>query len=178
MRTIEWESAGDQHPSGAVSQPGIVKMVDQRKLPLEYVVVEFDDYRDVAMAIKEMYIRGAPAIGAAAGFGMALAAYQSSAAERGALLRDLEVAADVLRQARPTAANLFWAIDRMLRVAGDEVASLMKEEYRSTLHKKIEEVKEKISSQPNYLLILTNALNLRWKNLDELSVATNKIIHI
>ena len=62
MRTIEWDSGG------------IVQVIDQRKLPLEYVVVEFTDYRDVATAIKEMYIRGAPAIGAAAAFGMALAA--------------------------------------------------------------------------------------------------------
>jgi methylthioribose-1-phosphate isomerase len=107
MRTIEWDN-------------GVVKMIDQRLLPGTFEVAEFADYREVARAITEMYIRGAPAIGAAAGFGMALAAYQSSAADRLALLRDLEVAADVLRQARPTAVNLFWAVDRLLRVAGDE----------------------------------------------------------
>ena len=102
MRTIEWDPKGT------------VKMIDQRKLPLEYVVVEFDDYHDVAMSIKEMYIRGAPAIGAAAAFGLALAATQSQAASRDELLADLEVAADVLRGTRPTAVNLFWAADRML----------------------------------------------------------------
>lgn len=105
MRTIEWD------PSGTV------KMVDQRKLPLEYIVVEFDDYREVARSIKEMYIRGAPAIGAAAAFGLALAARQSQAASREGLLADLETAADVLRATRPTAVNLFWAADRMLRTA-------------------------------------------------------------
>jgi methylthioribose-1-phosphate isomerase len=105
MRTIEWD------PKGAV------KMIDQRKLPLEFVVVEFDDYHDVAKAIKEMYIRGAPAIGAAAAFGLALAAQQSGAATRDGLLADLEVAADTLRTTRPTAVNLFWAADRMLHVA-------------------------------------------------------------
>ena len=105
MRTIEWD------PSGTV------KMVDQRKLPLEYVVVEFDDYREVARSIKEMYIRGAPAIGAAAAFGLALAARQSQATGREGLLADLETAADVLRATRPTAVNLFWAADRMLRTA-------------------------------------------------------------
>ena len=107
MRTIEWDN-------------GVVKMIDQRLLPGAFEIAEFTDYREVARAIKKMYIRGAPAIGAAAGFGMALAAYQSSAADRVALLRDLELAADVLRQARPTAANLFWAVDRLLRVAADE----------------------------------------------------------
>jgi len=107
MRTVEWDD-------------GVVKMIDQRLLPGTFEVAEFADYREVARAIREMYIRGAPAIGAAAGFGMALAAYQSSATDRVALLRDLEAAADVLRQARPTAVNLFWAVDRLLRVAGSE----------------------------------------------------------
>jgi len=105
MRTIEWDVRGT------------VKMVDQRKLPLEFVVVEFDDYRDVATSIKDMYIRGAPAIGAAAAFGLALAARQSQATTREGCLADLETAADVLRATRPTAVNLFWALDRMLRTA-------------------------------------------------------------
>jgi methylthioribose-1-phosphate isomerase len=107
MRTVAWDN-------------GVVKMIDQRLLPSVFEVVEFTDYRDVARAIKDMYIRGAPAIGAAAAFGMALAARQSSAPDRVVLLRDLEAAAEVLRQARPTAVNLFWAVDRMLRVASDE----------------------------------------------------------
>jgi methylthioribose-1-phosphate isomerase len=107
MRTVEWDN-------------GVVNMIDQRLLPGTFEVAEFTDYREVARAIKEMYIRGAPAIGAAAGFGMALAAYQSSTADRVALLRDLETAADVLRQARPTAVNLCWTVDRLLRVASSE----------------------------------------------------------
>jgi len=107
MRTVEWDN-------------GVVKMIDQRLLPGTFEIAEFTDYREVARAIKDMYIRGAPAIGAAAGFGMALAAYQSTASDRVGMLRDLQAAADVLRQARPTAVNLFWAVDRMLRVAGDE----------------------------------------------------------
>jgi methylthioribose-1-phosphate isomerase len=76
MRTIEWDD-------------GIVKMIDQRKLPQEVVVVEFSDYREVARAIKEMYIRGAPAIGAAAAFGLALGARQSQATNPEQLLGDL-----------------------------------------------------------------------------------------
>jgi methylthioribose-1-phosphate isomerase len=105
MRTIEWDVKGT------------VKMIDQRKLPLEFVIVEFDDYRDVATSIKDMYIRGAPAIGAAAAFGLALAARQSQATTREGWLADLETAANVLRATRPTAVNLFWALDRMLRTA-------------------------------------------------------------
>ena len=105
MRTIEWDPKGT------------VKMIDQRKLPLEFVVVEFDDYHDVARSIKEMYIRGAPAIGAAAAFGMALAAQQSQATDREGLLSDLEAAAAVIQATRPTAVNLFWATDRLLRAA-------------------------------------------------------------
>jgi methylthioribose-1-phosphate isomerase len=107
MRTIEWDARG------------AVKMIDQRKLPLEFVMVEFESYLEVASAIQEMYIRGAPAIGAAAAFGLALAGWQSQAATREALLADLEAAADVLRATRPTAVNLSWALDRMLARAAD-----------------------------------------------------------
>lgn len=110
MRTVEWDN-------------GAVKMIDQRLLPGTFEIAEFTDYREVARSIKEMYIRGAPAIGAAAAFGMALAAYQSAADEPTALMRDLEAAAEVLRRARPTAVNLFWAVDRMLRVAADQKLS-------------------------------------------------------
>jgi len=95
-------------------------MIDQRKLPHEYVIVEFTDYRDVAQAVKDMYIRGAPAIGAAAAYGLALAAVHSKGQSKSQLLADLEEAADVLRRTRPTASNLFWAVDRMLRKVDDK----------------------------------------------------------
>lgn len=109
MRTVFWDY-----------ETGTVKMIDQRQLPWEFIVAEFDDYAAVAEAITEMYVRGAPAIGAAAGFGMALAARQSAAADRLGLIADLEEAAKVLNAARPTAVNLNWAVRRLLRVAGDE----------------------------------------------------------
>lgn len=107
MRTVFWED-------------GQVKMIDQRKLPSVFELAAFTTYEEVAQAIKDMYIRGAPAIGAAAGFGMALAAFQSKTTNRADFLRDLEAAAEVLRASRPTAVNLFWAIDRALRVATSE----------------------------------------------------------
>lgn len=104
MRTIEWHN-------------GRVRMIDQRVLPLEYRVVEYDDYRQVAEAIRDMVVRGAPAIGAAAAFGLALAARQSRAESVPALMADLEEAAEVLRRTRPTAVNLSWALERMIRRA-------------------------------------------------------------
>ncbi len=96
---------------------GVVKMIDQRKLPRAFEVVECHDYRAVAQAIRDMTIRGAPAIGAAAAFGLALAARESDAATREELLLDLNDAAQILRATRPTAVNLKWALDRMLAKA-------------------------------------------------------------
>ncbi len=109
-RTIEWHN-------------GVVKMIDQRVLPLQYKIKTYTDYAGIAAAIHTMVIRGAPAIGAAAGFGLALAALKSTAKTRSDMLRDLDVAAEVLRKSRPTAVNLFWAIDRMLKVAQNEALS-------------------------------------------------------
>ncbi len=96
---------------------GVVKMIDQRKLPRRFEIVECRDYRALAEAIKDMTIRGAPAIGAAAAFGLALAARESKATTRDALLRDLDTAEKILRATRPTAVNLTWALDRVMRAA-------------------------------------------------------------
>jgi methylthioribose-1-phosphate isomerase len=109
MRTVFWDYDRD-----------VMKMIDQRLLPFELVVPEYATYQDVAAGIRDMVVRGAPAIGAAAGFGMALAARQSAAADRLALLRDLEAAGRYLEAARPTAVNLAWGVRRLLRVAADE----------------------------------------------------------
>jgi len=95
-------------------------MIDQRQLPWTFEIAEFDDYREVGRAITDMYVRGAPAIGAAAAFGMALASRQSAATNREALLADLAAAAVTLNAARPTAVNLAWAVERMLRTARQE----------------------------------------------------------
>lgn len=107
MRSVFWED-------------NQVKLIDQRKLPSTFEIAAFSDYREVARAIQEMYVRGAPAIGGTAGFGMALAGFQSQATTRADLLRDLEEAAARLRLSRPTAVNLFWAINRLLRAATNE----------------------------------------------------------
>ncbi|MBR0369862.1 MAG: S-methyl-5-thioribose-1-phosphate isomerase [Methanobrevibacter sp.] len=92
MRTIEWED-------------NKLKLIDQTKLPDELTYVYCENYLEVIVAIKDMIVRGAPAIGVAAAFGMALAYLADE---------DLEKAADEIKAARPTAINLFWAVDRVL----------------------------------------------------------------
>ncbi|MGQ9489545.1 MAG: S-methyl-5-thioribose-1-phosphate isomerase [Anaerolineae bacterium] len=99
-----------------------LKMIDQRVLPLRFEVQSYHDYRDVARAISDMVVRGAPAIGAAGAFGMALAAQQSAATSTEALLEELAQAKAVLDAARPTAVNLSWATARIMQVARSQVA--------------------------------------------------------
>jgi methylthioribose-1-phosphate isomerase len=89
-------------------------MIDQRRLPGKLQFIELHTVDQVAAAIRDMVVRGAPAIGAAAAYGMALTASASSADASSALLEELESAAEILKQARPTAVNLRWAVDRML----------------------------------------------------------------
>ena len=93
---------------------GVVRMLDQRLLPHKVSYMETRSYHKVAEAIRNMTIRGAPSIGVAAAYGMALAAVHSPAADGMALRDSLEQAAEVLRAARPTAANLFYAVERVL----------------------------------------------------------------
>jgi methylthioribose-1-phosphate isomerase len=101
MRSVEWHE-------------NKVRMIDQRLLPSEFRLVEYAEHHQVAEAIRSMVVRGAPAIGAAAAFGMALAAFNSQARDRENLLSDLHIAAKSLCAARPTAVNLSWAVNRLL----------------------------------------------------------------
>lgn len=96
---------------------GVVRLIDQRRLPHELVIAEIRDYQTLGRAIKEMWIRGAPALGAAGAFGLALAALQSAAKRREELVAELEQAGRELYRTRPTAVNLGWAIDRVLNKA-------------------------------------------------------------
>lgn len=93
-------------------EEGTVKLIDQRILPFEFKILSLDTPEKVAEAIRDMTIRGAGAIGAAAGFGMALAALQAPDEN---FDEALNKAAQILRAARPTAQNPFYAIDRILR---------------------------------------------------------------
>lgn len=108
MRTITWDD-----------EKQVVKMIDQRILPHEFEILEFNHHRDVAEAIRSMVIRGAPAIGAAGAYGMALAAHVSDAKTLPDIQAFLQDAGQVLIKARPTAVNLPWAVNRMLAALED-----------------------------------------------------------
>ena len=100
IKTLEWTDEG-------------VVMIDQRLLPNEEVYPLFKTYEEVAWAIKEMVIRGAPAIGVAAAMGVALGARDTKTEDVNELDRAFNQICDVIGSTRPTAVNLFWAIDRM-----------------------------------------------------------------
>jgi len=102
MRTVEWDKEQD-----------CLRLIDQRSLPGELRVECYSDYREVIRAIHSMVVRGAPAIGVTAAFGLALAARQSKAVNRAELLREIKEAAERLTTARPTAVNLVWALKRV-----------------------------------------------------------------
>jgi len=92
-----------------------VVLLDQRQLPAEVVYRTYTDYRDVARAITEMVVRGAPAIGVAAAMGVALGVERSPARTLAELKEEFPVICDTLAKTRPTAADLFWALARMRR---------------------------------------------------------------
>ena len=112
MRTVFWED-------------NQLKMIDQRILPGRFEVVSYTDHVSVAKAITDMVVRGAPAIGAAAAFGMALAGFESASSSSRDLIVDYRTAAHTLKAARPTAVNLAWAVDQVMSVIG------MRKEERS-----------------------------------------------
>src|SRR6478752_10075712 len=93
----------------------VVVMIDQRKLPAEEIYVRCSTAADVARAIKTMVIRGAPAIGVAAAFGISLGMRRSAATGTQKFATEFYKICDLMAATRPTAVNLFWAIDRMKR---------------------------------------------------------------
>jgi methylthioribose-1-phosphate isomerase len=111
MRTIEW-------------QDGTVITVDQVKIPLETVTLKIKTVDEMAEAIKNLCVRGAPLLGASTAFGLALAAYHSKVSCVSELLAELEDAATTLKSTRPTAVNLFWAADRVLDKARDFIGDI------------------------------------------------------
>jgi len=115
MKTLYWK---DNH----------LFILDQTKLPAEVTYFECETYQDVIHTIKTLMVRGAPAIGVAAAFGMALAELAGE---------DLEKVAEEIKAARPTAVNLFWAVDRILeaksvgRSALDEALLMFDEDIQT-----------------------------------------------
>ena len=126
---------------------GTVVMIDQRKLPAKEVYVRCKTPRQVAKAIKTMVIRGAPAIGVAAAMGLALGVHRSKATGTQELAAEFYKVCDLLAETRPTAVNLFWAIDRMKGVfseaaragsAPEELKALMLAEARQVESEDVE----------------------------------------
>ena len=117
IRTVEWKS-------------NKVIMIDQTKLPSELVFVEYDDYNQVADAIRNLVVRGAPAIGVSGAFGLALAAMKSNSTKKDELILELQKAKQVLFETRPTAVNLGWGLEQIMNVAQsgnsvDEIKNLV-----------------------------------------------------
>ena len=104
IRTITWSD-------------GSVRMIDQTALPRRLAYVTYTRPEGVADAIRTMVVRGAPAIGVAAAMGVALAAARSTTGDLRELVKELERSANLLRSTRPTAVNLFWGIDRVMKAA-------------------------------------------------------------
>lgn len=111
---------------------GAIRMIDQRLLPTQEVWIRYRDYQSVAEAIRSMVVRGAPAIGVAAAFGVAFGARDIAAAGFGEFYAELEKVCATLAATRPTAVNLFWALDRM-RTRARQLAGSPLDDIRTEL---------------------------------------------
>ena len=107
IRPIQWDN-------------GALKLLDQTRLPAEQVIVELNDYRGAVTAIRDMQVRGAPAIGVTAAYAVVMAASELPTDDRDAFLDRLRSAGELINAARPTAVNLQWAVRRMLEIAESE----------------------------------------------------------
>lgn len=129
FRSIEWKN--DR-----------LVLIDQRYLPEKTIYIELKTVDEVAKAIKEMIVRGAPAIGVAAAYGIVLCAQRLS--ENDDLVKELQKADDLLRSSRPTAVNLFWALDRMKKIwqefngSPDDLKTILEKEAVNIEHEDVQ----------------------------------------
>jgi methylthioribose-1-phosphate isomerase len=146
-----------------------VLLIDQTCLPSQYTLIEISRYEDMAKAIKTMIVRGAPAIGVAAAYGMYLGAREINTKDREIFLKKLEEVAEILRQTRPTAVNLFWAISRMLKTAYESIGTI--EEIKNILL----ETAQNIQSEDLQTCqsIGNNGLQILPTNPDKLTILTH-----
>jgi methylthioribose-1-phosphate isomerase len=134
VETIEWTPAG-------------VVMIDQTRLPLHEEYVTCRTYEDVAAAIRNMVIRGAPAIGVAAAMGVALGVAHADGGDAGDLDAQVERICDTLARTRPTAVNLFWAINRMRQL------------YQSLHGRPLAEIRERLATEAQQIRLEDIAIN-------------------
>ncbi len=111
LKTVDWVD-------------GRLRLIDQTILPARLEFIDYTDYSAVVEAIRSMVVRGAPAIGCTAALGMAIGADSICTDSRELFLTDLEVIAKSFRGSRPTAVNLFWAIDRIVAVAQNSTGTV------------------------------------------------------
>jgi len=127
MDAVRWINADgvifDGIDPNNVSIPGKLRLIDQTVLPEKLIYVEIDDLEEIYDAIKRLVVRGAPAIGCAAALGLAAVSQNIEASSPEELLREIRATSDRLAHSRPTAVNLFWALNRC-------VASLENREFR------------------------------------------------
>lgn len=145
-----------------------VVLIDQTLLPSELRYVECKDVECLARAIETMKVRGAPALGIAGAFGLALAAMNSRRMSKKGTLVDLQNAYDRLKRTRPTAVNLFWAMDRVMKAANDsefpdkaavnEALKIYEEDIR--MNKQLEKVGAKLIKNGDIILTHCNAGSL------------------
>ncbi|MCK4498125.1 S-methyl-5-thioribose-1-phosphate isomerase, partial [Candidatus Bathyarchaeota archaeon] len=120
----------------------MVETIDQTRLPLETTVLRLKSCSEVEEAIKNMRIRGAPLLGVAAAYGLALTAYNSKSKEKWELIQQLSESAKTLKRTRPTAVNLFWAVDRIMKKVEE-----MKQDPPAKIIKEVVEEAEKIADE-------------------------------
>ncbi|ACJ16422.1 translation initiation factor eIF-2B, beta subunit [Thermococcus onnurineus NA1] len=132
-------------PRSVIYESGKVKLIDQRLLPREFKVIELTTVDEVARAIVTMQVRGAPAIGAAAAFGLALYAETTKAKTKDEFMDGFYAAYDKLKNTRPTAVNLFWALNRVKKLVEehredslDEIKHLIVEEAQKIADEDVE----------------------------------------
>ncbi|MGD6805402.1 MAG: S-methyl-5-thioribose-1-phosphate isomerase [Candidatus Bathyarchaeia archaeon] len=126
-------------------QNGVVITPDQTKLPLQEVTLEIRSVEQMAEAIKMLRVRGAPLLGAAAGFGVAIAAYHSTAKSPAQFMAEIEAAGTLIKRQRPTAVNLFWGVDRVLGKAKSISGSV--EEIRAAVIEEAQKIADEDAAQ-------------------------------
>lgn len=137
---------------------GILKLIDQRRLPAELKYVECFTFEDVAAAIRDMVVRGAPAIGVTAAYGVAIGALRANTSSEDAFYKELERICVIMKGARPTAVNLFWAVERIHRKAiadkGNPIDSIRKALVAEAIEMDREdvEINKKIGANGNELI--------------------------
>jgi methylthioribose-1-phosphate isomerase len=134
IKTLEWTSQG-------------VRFIDQTRLPTEEIYVTCQTYQEVAAAIRDMIVRGAPAIGVAAAMGIALGVKQSTAADVASLRTEFGQICRAIGETRPTAVNLFWAIRRM------------QQKFESVANQGVQQIKATLVAEAQQMLVEDIAAN-------------------